>query len=408
MTISLFTPTNSTIYLRELYDSIKDQNFNEWVIILNGEATKEEVEYQRQFEYDRRIKIYKYEGQSNFIGALKKFATSKCTMEIIVEIDHDDLLTPNAIEEIKKAFEDKEVGFVYSNHADFKGNFEKGNRYDSAFGWGNRWRAFEYNGKILEECRAFESSPQSVSRIWYAPNHVRAWRKDVYDKIGGHDETMRVLDDQDLIARTYLATKMKHIDKCLYLYRIHGKNTWLERNQEIQNNVMRIYDKYIFDLMLRWCDLQGLRKLDLGGQFNHDKRLESIDLSEGIDLNKEWPFKDNSVGIIRANDLFEHLADKLHTIKEAYRVLAPGGMIIGQTPNALSQASYSDPTHYSHYVERSFKYYTEKRLAQYIGTPVRFQAIKLETTPLDQDGCSWIIHHLVALKGQECPGMILI
>jgi hypothetical protein len=62
--------------------------------------------------------------------------------------------------------------------------------------------------------------PQNLSRIWYAPNHPRAWRREDYRKIGGHHPEMKVLDDQDLLCRTYLYGKMYFIDKPLYIYRI--------------------------------------------------------------------------------------------------------------------------------------------------------------------------------------------
>ena len=47
------------------------------------------------------------------------------------------------------------------------------------------------------------------------------------------------------MCRLYETTEFHHIDKGLYVYRVHGNNTWLQFNEEIQNNVYRIYDQYI-------------------------------------------------------------------------------------------------------------------------------------------------------------------
>ncbi len=46
-----------------------------------------------------------------------------------------------------------------------------------------------------------QSSP--FSKIWFALNHVRAWRPSFYHRIGGHDPLRKNIDDHDLLCRTY-------------------------------------------------------------------------------------------------------------------------------------------------------------------------------------------------------------
>jgi SAM-dependent methyltransferase len=408
MKVSVLTPTHDPKYLGELYESIKEQGFYEWIILAQGSIEIPDFK-------DKRVKVFRFPLMGEYyVGGLKRHIFSLAKGDILLELDHDDLLTSDAIEEVKKAFEDKEVGFVYSNFANFQGNFERTERWDASFGW--KYRPFHYNGHVLDEVLSFELTPASVSRIWYAPNHLRAWRKDVYEKIGGHSERMRVLDDQDLMCRTYLATKMKHIDKCLYLYRITGENTYLKFNDEIQNNVMRIYGQYIYDLAAKWSKDNSLLALDLGGRFGGIQGYQSVDLKNAeitTDLNGKWPFKDNSVGVIRAQDILEHLPDKLHVIKEIYRVLAPGGYLLSSTPSTDGRGAFQDPTHCAFYNENSFWYYTRKEIAAYIDTPVRFQEMLLSTHyPSEwheQNDISYVTAHLVSLKdGHRPPGIINI
>jgi SAM-dependent methyltransferase len=405
MKLSIFTPTHDPKYLQEAYDSIKNQDFDEWVIVANNTLIP-------NFN-DSRVKVFEY-NDVHFVGALKKVACGYCTGDILVELDHDDLLTDDAIKEIRKAFEDPRIGFVHSNATNFKNNFEPTPLYSTAFGW--KYRPFLYKGHKLDEYIAFASTPASVSRIWYCPNHVRAWRKDAYIKAGGHSENMRVLDDQDLIARTYLITEFKHIDKCLYLYRITGDNTWLKHNAEIQNNVYRIYDKYIFKIVEKWADTNFFLKLDLGGRFNCPKGYKSVDMKDAdynIDLTKPWPFKDNSVGVLRAQDILEHLKDPIHVMKEAYRVLAPGGYFMINVPSTDGRGAFQDPTHVSFWNENSFWYYTKHDQARFIDTPVRFQSMRLySSNPNEYCKANYICYvtaHLIALKGQSRqPGLIEI
>jgi len=398
------------MYLKELYDSIKEQSFDEWVIITNN--TKVEIP---EILNDSRVKIFEENTITDNVGALKRIACFKCTGDILVELDHDDLLTDGAVDEIRKAFEDKEVGFVYSNSANFKGDFESVEKYGSYYGWIHR--DYIHKGHTLYEHVAFTPVPSSVSKIWYAPNHVRAWRTEVYKQVGGHNPELQILDDGELIMRTYLITKFKHIDKCLYLYRIstNGSNTWLKKNREIQEGVYPLYDKFIYKLVRRWAEVHNLLKIDLGGRFSCPEHFQSVDINGNPDykmnLNERWTFKDNSVGVLRAHDVIEHLKDPIHFMKEAYRVLAPGGYLMIQVPSTDGRGAFQDPTHISFWNENSFWYYTRAEQAKYIDTPVRFQAMRLTTgypSKWHQENkIPYVFAHLQSLKDSHrvCGGV---
>jgi len=408
MKISIFTPTHNTKYLKELYDSIKIQNFDEWLILANN--VKIEIQ---EIINDPRVKIIEENEISNNVGALKRKACFSCSGDILVELDHDDLLVEGAIDEIRKAFEeDKEVGFIYSNSANFKGNFESTPKYSAYHGWIHR--DFKHKGHTIFEHIGFNPTPASVSKIWYAPNHVRAWRADIYKQIGGHNPKLQVLDDGELVMRTYLVTKMKHINKCLYLYRIceDGSNTWLKRNKEIQQGVYPLFNKFIYKLIEKWSDMNQFLKLDLGGRFSCPKGYKSVDVNGNpdykFDLNKKWKLKDNSVGVLRAHDVVEHIKDPIHFMKEAYRVLAPGGYLMIQVPSTDGRGAFQDPTHISFWNENSFWYYTRAQQAKYIDTPVRFQAMQLVTAcPSEwhkRNKIPYVYAHLQVLKGQQVCG----
>ena len=403
MTLSLFTPTHNSKYLAELYDSIKDQPFDEWVILYNNGAEPVELT-------DPRIKHIEVDISMPWVGFLKKLACSYCTSDILLEMDHDDLLAPGAIAAVKAAFAaDAEVGFVYSNTIHCTGDFKKIQRFDEKYGW--QFRELTFNGHALDEHISFPPVPNAISRIWFAPNHLRAFTRQAYDAVGGYNQQMRILDDLDLMCRLYCTTKFYHLDKGLYVYRVHGENTWLVHNQEIQQNVHRIHDQYIESICLAWSKREKLQALDLGGRFSAATGYTTVDLKNAdvvCDLNQTWPFPDNSVGVVRAHDVFEHLRDPLHTMKELYRVLAPDGYALIQVPSTEGRGAFQDPTHVSFWNQNSFLYYTDRQWAQYIDTPVRFQTIRLYTTERDAYGVCWTRAHLVKLAGQRVPGQVCI
>ena len=400
--VSLFTPTHNSQWLIDLYNSIKDQNFHEWIIAYNNGATL--IEFG-----DPRVKSYVIPECPKWVGPLKAFCCEQATGDILLEMDHDDLLTPDAIEEVQKAFEDPEVGFVYSNTIHASEDFGKIKRFDEGFGW--RYREVEYQGHILDEHLHFEPTPSCLSRIWYAPNHLRAFRKSIYDQVGGYNKEMRVLDDLDLMCKMYAVTKFHHINKGLYVYRYHTNNTWIEYNAEIQNNVYRIHDQYINDLVEKWAKDNKLQLIELGGRMNARAGYTTVDLREAdinTDLNGAWPFEDNSVGVVRSFDTFEHLKDSIHTMKELHRILAPGGYAIIQVPSTDGRGAFQDPTHVSFWNENSFYYYTDTRWNHYIDCPVRFQAMRLFTTQKDVNGVCWTIAHLMKLPNERVPGPVMI
>lgn len=401
MKVSIFTPTHDPKYLPEIWEELKDQPFYEWVIVAQNCQIPD-------FK-DERVKAIQLPllGE-HYVGSLKRFACQMCTGDILLELDHDDILLPGAVEAVQREFEDEEIGFVYSNFANFQGDFEKVERYSESYGW--QYRPFTYRGHELDEVISFDPTASALSRIWFAPNHLRAWRTSVYNALGGHKD-MKVMDDGELLIRTFLATKMKRIDECLYLYRINDGNTWKKNQDEIQRITMELYHESIRDLAIREAQLKGLLSLDLGGRFNSHPKCQSVDLKNAdiiADLNDPWMWEDNSVGVIIANDIFEHLTDKLHVIKEAYRVLAPGGYLFVRVPSTDGRGAFQDPTHVSFYNENSFLYYVDNQWAKYIDTPVRFQSMRLFTTEKDSNQVCWVEGHFVALKGNRPPGGIKI
>jgi len=400
--VSLFTPTHDSGWLPELYDSIKDQPFHEWVIVYNNGAKVLSFD-------DPRVKSTILPFAPEWVGALKAYACEHCTGDILLEMDHDDLLMPGAIEEVQNAFADPEVGFVYSNALFVDGQGKRTQRFDTAFGW--QYREHNFNGNTVDELVSFDPTPAACSRIWYAPNHLRAFRKTIYEEVGGYNTAMRVLDDQDLISRMYCATKFHLIDKPLYVYRIHGKNSWLKHNQEIQNNVYRLHDKYAEKMAMQWAWDNELECVDLGGRIAPQEGYTTVDLRDAdieTDLNERWPFEDGTVGVVHAFDIFEHLKNPMHTMKELHRVLAPGGYAFIQVPSTDGRGAFQDPTHVSFWNENSFLYYTDREFNKYIDCPVRFQALRLYTTEKNAMQVCWTVAHLMKLGDERVPGKVMI
>jgi len=113
MKFSIFTPTHDTQYLVDAFCSLIAQSYEswEWVIILNHGATlPAEI-------VDGRVRALTAPPwvAALGVGALKRYACDQCEGEFLVELDHDDLLLPHALEEIARAVDVHDADFVYSD-----------------------------------------------------------------------------------------------------------------------------------------------------------------------------------------------------------------------------------------------------------------------------------------------------
>jgi len=414
MKFSIITPTHkNSLFIKELYDSILKQTHTdwEWIIYINGSATHDHLEF---LKTDKRVKIYCDFSNNTNVGYHKNKAFFLGTGDILVEADHDDILMPTCLEKLAKVYiNNKDVGFVYSDNAKLSDNFKP---YGSAYGWEHT--KILYNDKALWVPKSFNATSHSVSLVWYAPDHVRSWRKDIYRIVGGHNPQLSVLDDQELMIRTYLVTKFYHIPEPLYIYRIHGDNTWLERNKQIQTQTVQFKNKWIRSLAERDAFLHGLQMIDIGGGIDGKPGYLTIDQEGGnitYDLNNGIPMPDNSCYIVNASHIIEHLQNPLHTMKEIHRVLAHGGWAFIQVPSTDGRGAFQDPTHVSYWNQNSFWYYTRKEQARYIrNNTIKFQVSRLETVfPSDwwkNNDIPVVFADLICIKHNDVrfPGLLEI
>jgi glycosyltransferase involved in cell wall biosynthesis len=404
--ISVFTVTHHPRFLDECFDSLLAQTYEdwEWVVLLNSGARW------RPAREDKRLRMLVDDSISG-VGAAKHRACDEALGAVLVELDHDDILASNALAEITRAFDEHPgTSLVYSHTAQI---LEDGSRDDSRFDMSNGWVYHDttVDGRDVQYVEAMPPTPHNVSYIWFAPNHVRAYDRAAYEQVEGYDTTRHVLDDQDLMCKLYQVGDFHLIDKCLYLQRMHSRNTQsdADTNAFIQRETVALYDKYIEANALAWATRQGLLALDLGAAHNHPPSYLGVDQYPGDDVDivatlpERLPVADSSVGVIRAVDFLEHVADKVALINELYRVLAPGGLLLSQTPSSDGRGAFQDPTHVAFYNENSFWYYTERQYRDFVPhIAAAFQVSRLVTYfPSEwheQRDIPYVTANLIALK----------
>lgn len=257
--VSVFTPAYKTgDKIMRPYNSLRNQTYSnwEWVIVDDSNDDGETFEMlSRLADRDHRIKLYREHRHSGNIGRLKKSACLLARGEYLVELDHDDELTNNALELVAAAYQKHpECGFVYT---DFAECFEDGSPVmygqdmskkppfsDWGYGYGS-YREEKHGGQKYLVANAPNINPKTIRHIVAAPNHIRSWRKSTYIEIGGHGDLIHVADDYEIMVRTFLHTRMCRVPELCYVqYRnFDTGNTHRERNMEIQR-LVRYFSQY--------------------------------------------------------------------------------------------------------------------------------------------------------------------
>lgn len=114
-------------------------------------------------------------------GALDR-AVNECRTEIVLTIDADTIIAPDAITKLVRHFADERIGAV-------AGNVKVGNRTR----WLTRWQALEYITSQNLEKRAFDL----LNCIIVVPGAVSAWRTEAIRRCGGFSADT-VAEDTDL------------------------------------------------------------------------------------------------------------------------------------------------------------------------------------------------------------------
>jgi SAM-dependent methyltransferase len=379
MLFSVFTASDNPRFLDSCYESLRAQTLPDWEWIVSFKRGSKEW---RPTATDERVKIVR-STTARRGGEAKREACDRASGEVLVELDPDDMLAPTCLEDLRTAFaEHPDTVLAYSDWTQINEDGSRDDdRFDEAAGW--RYSEVEIGGTTYLRCHALQPYPHNLGYIWYAPNHVRAFRRTAYEGVGGYDSMLDVLDDQDLMTRLYVAGPFRHVDRCLYLQRVRQKTTQRERsnNARIQEQTVRNYDASIGSLATAWSRRQGLAVVTL--VTDTSPPIVDTDPGDIVVIDPSDPavgLDADSVGVIKAVELLQRVPERTTLFNECYRVLAHGGLLISETPSTEGRGAFQDPSHVAFYNENSFWYLTQAALFRSLPhLRSRFQVSRIQT-----------------------------
>jgi GT2 family glycosyltransferase len=214
--ISIITPTYNTnkTYLVYMIESVLSQTYSNWELCIADDASTNADTIQTLKEYESKhenIKVV-YRKENGHMSEASNSALKLAWGEYIVFLDHDDMLSPNALYEmVKKLNENQNLKLIYSDEDKID---ENNHRYQAHFksGW----------------------NPD----LFYSQNylcHLVLLKKSIVDKIGGLRKGYEGSQDYDLLIR-YIDeinhNEIDRIEKILYHWRAIQGSTALDANEK--------------------------------------------------------------------------------------------------------------------------------------------------------------------------------
>lgn len=261
--VSVFTPTYLTgEVIARPWESLRAQSYDNWEWVIYDDSPDDGATFAQMAELarsDARVRVFRSDQPCGAIGEVKRRACGLARGAILLELDHDDELTPRAVADVVEAYRTfPDAGFFYTDCAEVLADGQNATYGDDwAFGFGS-YRAEAWHGHTYAVTNYPDINAKTIRHIVGVPNHVRAWTREAYQRMGGYSTDLHVADDYELLLRTFLDTRMVHIRRFGYVQHYHANpqgNTQRRRNAEIQRLVRYLAAAYNERIHQRFLEL---------------------------------------------------------------------------------------------------------------------------------------------------------
>ena len=229
---------NNWEYFQECYKSIISQTYQNFeIVIVDDYSTDHSYEKLKELsQSDSKIKLFQ-NTENKKVGFTKFRCVEEAKGDICLFVDPDDLITDNALEEIKKAY----VSNQYCIATYSKLELVDMNR--------NSKGEFKSTKKII-------NSKLDFFNINFEIAHLFSFKREAYNKTEGINPTLSSAVDQDLYLKLYETGEFYFIDKVLYQYRLHEKGVSQDKSKKELLNLN--WNQVLLDT----CKRRKIEKLD--------------------------------------------------------------------------------------------------------------------------------------------------
>jgi glycosyltransferase involved in cell wall biosynthesis len=219
--ISVIMPVyNGEKYLRQSIESVIQQTYKDWELIIVNDCSIDNSRniMQSYADTDSRIRIVD-NGSNLKLPMSLNAGFRQAKGKYLTWTSDDNLYKPNALEELSRYLDyNSEIGLVYSDmdFVDVSLNFIK--------------------EQSLETDMIYYGDCVGASFMY---------RREVIDKVGEYEPDMFLVEDYEYWIRVSKKFKIGHINKNLYIYRVHGNSLTGTRKKDINKQLYRLRKRHM-------------------------------------------------------------------------------------------------------------------------------------------------------------------
>ena len=205
---------NNGPYIQSCIDSISNQTYPNWeIIIVDDASTDNSRVVLAEYENHPQIRI-EYLSKNSGVGFTKYRCAELAKGDIIAYLDADDFLVPDALQiSVEEHLMHPKCAIVYSNHFICDENL-------------NVIKAADYVGQIKKGSYSWESPLPTISNF-------ASFKISHYTQTKGVQKWMDRAVDKELYYQLEAIGEVLYIDRPLLMYRRHGGNISLGSNKKI-------------------------------------------------------------------------------------------------------------------------------------------------------------------------------
>jgi len=229
-TISILLPIYNTApgFFREVLQSVFAQTYTNWELCVVDDGSSS-VQTKAIFDElaqstDSRVKTLRLE-ENRGIAAATDAALGIATGEFVGFLDHDDMLTSNALSEVVGCLRaDRAIDFIYTDHV-----------------------MVDHEGQLRHLAQKPAWSPEFLLSTNYIV-HFKIVRRSLLLSIGGLQNEIDNVQDLGVTCSLVAAgARVHHLSKPLYLWREHRASVALSTAAKagIEDRLIQVYDRFL-------------------------------------------------------------------------------------------------------------------------------------------------------------------
>lgn len=215
---------NNYELIRETLDSILNQTYKDFEIIVIDDGSPDEKTWEAISSYGHPVRAFRQ--QNKGIPATRNACVEKSRGEYIAFCDHDDLWAPTKLEEQLKYLTNPDIGFVGTSVKTFGGKKDR----------------------IIPDLRITISQDLFTEclkeKLKILPSTL-VIRKTVFEKVGKWNPSFPIYEDMDFFLRLTYMTRGIIVRKMLVYYRFHASNTSTAKKTISREMFKRIYNNWL-------------------------------------------------------------------------------------------------------------------------------------------------------------------